>query len=143
MGIVPYIGVVVPRLEHYLTMQSVVKMEMGTELVGFLVDLMLKSIQNSEGISLEMEDNDTNIPLEDLSDEEDIESNADENDKTLDDLEGVKNVNIENAFMAEKECAIIALKDLSVECGAAFHPFLSQCMEEHDVVIACLDAMTE
>jgi len=193
-AIVPYIAVVVPRLEHYLTMQhnddtqvlltqamatlgtlaravgeqhfskefaekciniglelvktnddpdvrkcafslfgavaSVVKTEMGTELVGFLVDLMLKSIQNSEGISLEMEDNDTNIPLEDLSDEEDIESNADENDKTLDDLEGVKNVNIENAFMAEKECAIIALKDLSVECGAAFHPFLSQCMEE-------------
>ena len=193
-AIVPYMGVVVPRLEHYLTMQhtddtqvlltqamatlgtlaravgeqhfskefaekciniglelvksnddpdvrrcayslfgavaSVVKVGMGTELGAMLVDLMLKSIQNTDGISLEMEENDTNIPLEDLSDEEDIESNADDTDRALDDLEGVKSVNVENSFMAEKECAVIALNDLSVECGVAFHPFLSQCVEE-------------
>merc|ERR1711892_73647 len=109
---------------------SVVKVGMGTELVAMLVDLMLKSIQNTDGISLEMEENDTNIPLEDLSDEEDIVSNADDTDRALDDLEGVKSVNVENSFMAEKECAVIALKDLSVECGVAFHPFLSQCVEE-------------
>merc|ERR1711892_640267 len=109
---------------------SVVKVGMGTELVAMLVDLMLKSIQNTDGISLEMEENDTNTPLEDLSDEEDIESNADDTDRALDDLEGVKSVNVENSFMAEKECAVIALKDLSVECGVAFHPFLSQCVEE-------------
>ena len=153
-AIVPYMDAVVPRLEHYLTMQhnddtqvlltqamatlgtlaravgeqnfskdfaskcisiglkliednddpdvrkcayslfgavaSVVKVEMGAELVGTLVNLMLKSIQNSEGISLELEENNTNIPLEDLSDEEDIESNADDNDRALDDMEGVK-----------------------------------------------------
>merc|ERR1719452_38116 len=109
---------------------SVVKAEMGTELVGMLVDLMLKSIQNTEGISLEMEDNGTNLPLEDLSDEEDIDSNADDKDKALDELEGIKSVSVENAYVAEKECAVIALKDLSVECGASFLPFLSHCWEE-------------
>lgn len=193
-AIVPYLGVVVPKLEQYLTMThtddtqvlltqamatlatlaravgdqhfnkefaekciniglelvktnddpdvrkcafslfgavaSVVKVEMGTELVGMLVDLMLKSIQNTEGISLEMEENGTNIPLEELSDEEDIESNADDNDKALDDLEGIKSVSVENAYVAEKECAVLALKDLSVECGASFLPFLSHCWEE-------------
>jgi len=212
-AIVPYMDAVVPRLEHYLTMQhnddtqvlltqamatlgtlaravgeqnfskdfaskcisiglkliednddpdvrkcayslfgavaSVVKVEMGAELVGTLVNLMLKSIQNSEGISLELEENNTNIPLEDLSDEEDIESNADDNDRALDDMEGVKNVSVENAFMAEKECAVIALKDLSVECGPSFHPFLSQCVDEisqllyypdHDVRCAAIEA---
>jgi hypothetical protein len=71
---------------------SLVKVEMGTELVGMLVDLMLKSIQITEGISLDVEENDTNIHLDDLSDEEDIESNADDTDRALDDLEGVKNV---------------------------------------------------
>jgi len=193
-AIVPYMGVVVPRLEHYLTMQhnddtqvlltqsmatlgtlaravgeqhfskefaekciniglelvksnddpdvrkcayslfgavaSVVKEGMGTELVGMLVDLMLKSVQNTEGINLELEDNDTNIPLEELSDEEDIESNADDTDKALDDLEGIKSVSVENSYVAEKECAVIALKDLSTECGTAFYPFLAQSVEE-------------
>merc|ERR1719376_1599658 len=173
-AIVPYIGVVVPRLEHYLTMQhtddtqvlltqsmatlgtlaravgqqhfskefaeksvniglelvknnddpdvrkcayslfgsvaTVVKAEMGAGLIGVLVEMMLKTIQNTEGLSWDMEDNNTNIPLEELSDEEDIEEDGDDEDKTLDDLEGVKNVNIENAFMSEKYSPILSLK---------------------------------
>ena len=108
---------------------TVVKADMGTQLVGFLVELMLKTIQNTEGLSYELEDNDTNIPLEDLSDEEDIESD-DEGDKTQDDMEGVRAVTIHNSFVQEKEYAIAALKDLSVECGAAFYPSLASCYEE-------------
>ena len=107
---------------------SVVKADMGTQLVGFLVDLMLKTIQNTEGLSYELEDNDTNIPLEDLSDEEDIES-GDEKDE-MDDMEGVKGVSIQNSYVEEKECAIVALKDLSVECGESFYPCLPSCYEE-------------
>ena len=30
----------------------------------------------------------------------------------------MEGVSVEKSFMAEKECAVIALKDLSVECGA-------------------------
>merc|ERR1719282_1497637 len=77
---------------------TVVKADMGAQLVGFLVDLMLKTIQNTEGLSLEME--------------------------------GVKAVSIQNAFVEEKECALVALKDLSVECGPAFYSFLPQCYDE-------------
>ena len=32
-----------------------------------------------------------------------------------------------NAFVEEKECALVALKNLSVGCGPVFHPWLSQC----------------
>jgi len=108
---------------------TVVKEDMGAQLVGVLVDLMLKSIQNLDGLNVEMEDNGTNLPLEDLSDEEDIES-EDERDRDLDDMEGVKSVSIHNSFLEEKECAMIALKDLSRECGASFAPYLSQCYDE-------------
>ena len=108
---------------------TVVKEDMGTQLVGFLVDLMLKTIQNTDGLNLEMEDNGTNLPLEDLSDEEDIES-GDERDRSLDDMEGVKSVSIHNSYLEEKECAMIALKDLSIECGTSFAPYLSQCYDE-------------
>ena len=107
---------------------TVVKSEMGTQLLGVLVEHMLKTIQNTEGLSLELEDNDTNIPLEELSDEEDIESD-DEKDE-MDDMDGVKGISIQNAFVAEKEQALVALKDLSNERGPAFYPFLTQCYDE-------------
>ena len=90
---------------------------------------MLRTVQNTEGLNLEMEDNGTNIPLEELSDEEDIGSD-DDKDKSLDDMEGVTGVSIQNAFVEEKECALVALKDLSLGCGPVFHPWLSQCYEE-------------
>ena len=108
---------------------TVVKEEMGSQLVGFLVEMMLRTVQNTEGLNLEMEDNGTNIPLEELSDEEDIGSD-DDKDKSLDDMEGVTGVSIQNAFVEEKECALVALKDLSVGCSPVFHPWLSQCYEE-------------
>ena len=36
-------------------------------------------------------------------------------------------VSIQNAFVEEKECALVALKNLSVGCSPVFHPWLSQC----------------
>ena len=116
---------------------TVVKADMGTELVGILVEMMLKTIQNTEGLSLDMEDNDTNIPLEELSDEEDIEEDGDDEDKDEDDMEGVKGVSIQNAYVEEKECAMVALKDLSTECGAAFFPYLDQCWDEISHQLDC------
>ena len=49
--------------------------------------------QNMDGLSLEIEDIGINMPFEDLSDKEDIESD-DEKDKSLDNMEGVKAVTI-------------------------------------------------
>merc|ERR1719219_3135065 len=95
---------------------------------------MLTTIQNQEGLSLDMEDNDTNIPLEELSDEEDIEEDGDENDKNQDDMEGVKGVSIQNSYIEEKECALEAL---STECGPAFFPYLGQVWEEVSTLLDC------
>ena len=108
---------------------TVVKSEMGHGLLELLVEMMLKTVQNTEGLSLEVEDNDTNIPLEELSDEEDI-------DEEVDDMDEVKAVSIQNSFIMEKECALVAMKDLSSECGTAFYPFLPNCW---DVVTNILD----
>ena len=116
---------------------TVVKSEMGAGLIGVLVEMMLTTIQNQEGLSLDMEDNDTNIPLEELSDEEDIEEDGDENDKNQDDMEGVKGVSIQNSYIEEKECALVALKDLSTECGPAFFPYLGQVWEEVSTLLDC------
>ena len=72
------------------------------------VTLMLKSLQSTEGIHLEMSGSESNLPLENLEDEED-EINLDE-DAAEDDLEDVKAIGVENAYVGEKEQALIALK---------------------------------
>lgn len=127
---------------------SVVKEEMAS-VMPVCVNLMLKSIQSTEGISIETEENNTSLPLEDLSDEEDIEADDDKDQET--DLDGLKSMSVQNEYVAEKECAVIALKDLSVECGAAFYPYLPQATEEvatlldypdYDVRCAAIDATT-
>jgi len=106
---------------------SVVKEDMASVMAA-CVNLMLKSIQSTEGISLEMDDNNTaGLPLEELSDEEVLDEG--ENGES-DDLEGLKSLTVQNEYVAEKECAVTALKDLSVECGAAFYPYLADATTE-------------
>merc|ERR1719153_1355790 len=128
---------------------SIVKEEMAT-VMPMCVQLMLKSIQSTEGISLETEENNSGLPLEDLSEdeEEDLEG-KDSQDTLASELEDVKGMSVQNEFVAEKECAVIALKDLAMECGQAFYPFLSQATEEvatlldypdYDVRCAAMDA---
>jgi len=109
---------------------TIVKEDMGAVMEP-VVTLMLKTLQSTEGISLEVDGaSDSNLPLEQLEDEEEEISLEDDTENALDDLEEVKGISVENAFVAEKECAITALKDLSVECGPAFYPYIYQSMEE-------------
>merc|ERR1711962_1053238 len=84
------------------------------------VQLMLKSIQSTEGISLETEENNTGLPLEDLSEdeEEDIEA-KDSQDTLASELEDIKGMTVQNEYVAEKECAVTALKDLAMVCGTS------------------------
>jgi len=116
---------------------SVVKEEMAAVLEP-CVTLMLKTIQSTDGVTLNAEANDSNLPLEDLSDdEEDISGGA--ADDAAEELEGIKSVQVENAFLAEKEQAILALKELSINCGAAFYPYLYQSMDETSQLIDYLE----
>lgn len=108
---------------------SIVKEEMSA-IMESCVTLMLKSLQSTEGIHLEVEGDDTNLPLDSLEDEDDeisLDETAQEDDVDLDE---VKAIGVENAFVAEKEQALIALKDFSLECGAAFYPYIYQSLEE-------------
>lgn len=76
-----------------------------------VVTMMLKSIQSTEGIHVETNDEDANLPLENLEDDEDeinLEDSAQEDDE--DDMENVKSMSVENSYMGEKEQAILALK---------------------------------
>jgi len=126
---------------------SVVKEEMAT-VIGPCVGLMLKSIQSTEGITLEVGDGYAEgLPLEELSDEEDL---TDEDSQDTADLEDVKALTVQNEYISEKEFAVSALKDFSVECGVAFYPFLTEAAQEvstlldypeNDVRCAAIEAM--
>jgi len=92
------------------------------------VTLMLKSLQSTEGIHLELSGDESNLPLENLDDDD--EEISLETETAEDDLDDVKAIGVENAFVSEKEQALIALKDFSTECGSAFYPYIYQSMEE-------------
>jgi len=93
---------------------------------------MMKSIQSTEGINLETGDDDAALPLENLEDEFDDEINLEDSavDDEEDGLDDVKAMTVENSYMGEKEQAILAIKEMSEHCGAAFYPFLAQTLEE-------------
>ena len=127
---------------------SVVKEEMAGVMPA-CVQLMVKSIKSTEGISLECEENNTSLPLEILSDDEEGDSQELDSQDLVSQMSGIKSMSVQNEFVAEKECAVIALKDFSQECGAAFYPFLSEASKEvemlldypdYDVRCAAMDA---
>jgi len=118
---------------------TIVKEDMAAVMEPCVV-LMLKSLQSTEGIHLEMNgdaDESANLPLENLEDDDCCVDNGEiclgdgsEADAEDNDLEDVKAIGVENAFVSEKEHALIALRELSVECGAAFYPYIHQSLEE-------------
>lgn len=69
-----------------------------------------------------------------------------------DDDDEITGFNVENAFLDEKEEAIIALKELALNCGLAFTPFLQKCFEvvytqinnsSDDIRKVSVDALTQ
>jgi len=123
---------------------SIVQADMAAVLEPCVV-LMLKTLQSTEGIHLEMNGDNgclgggadgaeaANLPLESLDDccVDDGEICLDSaSDAEADDLDDVKAIGVENAYVSEKEQALITLREFSVECGAAFYPYIYQSMEE-------------
>jgi len=109
---------------------TIVKEDMASVMEA-CVTLMLKSLQSTEGVHLEMVDEESNLPLEQLEDDEEEEVDLTDGEvEAEDELEGVKSIGVENAYVSEKEQALLSLKDLSIQCGAAFYPFIYQSMEE-------------
>lgn len=108
---------------------SIVKEDMAAVMES-CVTLMLKSLQSTEGITLEMNNEFSNLPLENLDDDDDEVCLDNTNEDDNDDLEDIKAIGVENAFVSEKEQALLTLKEISSECGVAFYPFIYQSLEE-------------
>ena len=101
-----------------------------------LIPIVIMSVNSNEGISFELKEDDSGLPVEDLTDDE--EEDGDEEDEIslgsegVDadaDLDNVKTISVENAFMEEKEQAIMALRGLCNETGRAFYPFIPDAFE--------------
>lgn len=131
----------------FASVAFVVKQEMAS-VMPKIVAAMLVSVSSKEGISLEYKD-DSLLPLEHISDEDDISLDDTE---ALNDLEQVKTINVENAYMEEKEEAVGALKELCVHTGIAFVQYLDSCMDmiwpllefpDEDIRKASVEAVTQ
>ncbi len=115
----------------FASVAFVVKEKM-TPLLPSITDMMLRSCASKEGVSFEVKDGD-DLPLSDIEDDEDNEADISlgTEDSVSGDLEKGKTVMcVENAYMEEKEQAMLALKDICKYSGAAFFPYLNQSMEE-------------
>ena len=92
----------------------VAKGNMANTLPG-LVEQMLTAACSKDGISLELKDDKiAGLSLDELSDEEEDNSNGAISiaHSSINDLDNIKSINVENAYKEEKETAIAMLKVL-------------------------------
>lgn len=105
---------------------------LGTDIESALpkiVESMLNSVKSTEGFLPEYKDDETTLDGAEDSEEPDeqeydIEQSDDDDD---DDLAGYS---VENAYMDEKEEAIVALKELAQHTSVAFAPYIKPAFEE-------------
>ncbi|XP_076248556.1 importin-4 [Calliopsis andreniformis] len=137
------------------SVSTIMKKEMASALPE-IIEYMITSLQSSEGIVPHFKEDETSaFPVyEDLSDneneneEEDIE-NTDNEDDGDDDVAGYS---VENAYIEEKEEAILALKEIAEHTEEAFLPYLQKSFEEtfkltnypqEDIRKAAIDAILQ
>ncbi|KAG7189765.1 hypothetical protein KM043_017429 [Ampulex compressa] len=139
----------------FASISTVMKKEMAMALPE-IIEHMIISIQSSEGIVPHFKEDETAaFPVyEDLSeneneDEEDIENTDNEEDEDDDDVAGYS---VENAYIEEKEEAILALKEIAQYTEDAFLPYLEKSFEEtfklinypqEDIRKATIDALLQ
>jgi len=141
---------------------SIAKEDMQT-ILPKLVPVVILSVASNEGISFEFKDEDSGLPVEDLSDDDDEAGDEDEislgddddgdaTEETGSELDKVKTISVENSFMEEKQQAIIALRDMCTDTGSAFHGFLNDAFDavwkvidypDEDIRRASVDAITQ
>ncbi|OXU25360.1 hypothetical protein TSAR_005639 [Trichomalopsis sarcophagae] len=135
------------------SISTVMKEEMSSVL-PVIAEYMINSVQSSEGIVTRYNEESEYLVYEDLSesdkDEEDIENSDNEDDN--DDDDDVIGYNVENAFVEEKEEAILALREIAQHTKGAFLPYLEKSFEEvfkvlnypqEDIRKAAIDALMQ
>lgn len=138
----------------FAALAEVINAEMAPVLPK-IVEKMLDAVKSSEEVITEFkEDGTVNVFTESTNNENDenddndidIEQSDDEDD---DDIAGFS---VENAFLDEKEEAILALKQLCEFTGPAFTPYIQTCFEaiyklldhpQEDIRKVAIDALTQ
>ncbi|XP_053972274.1 importin-4-like [Hylaeus volcanicus] len=118
----------------FASISTVMKKEMAAALPE-IIEHMIISIQSSEGIVPHYKDDENSaFPVyedftesENENDEEDIENTDNEEDDDDYDIAGYR---VENAYIDEKEEAILALKEIAENTEDAFLPYLQKSFEE-------------
>ncbi|KAK7863534.1 hypothetical protein R5R35_004984 [Gryllus longicercus] len=132
---------------------SAVLKENMKDVMGPVIGSMLKTIESSEGIVVHYDDDDSpGFPgcgdLSDSPDEVDLEVTSDEDE----DEEDIAGYSVENVYLDKKAAACYAVKELALNTGAAFNPYLTPCFSPilklleypHDTIKkAALDALTQ
>ncbi|XP_055689529.1 importin-4-like [Lutzomyia longipalpis] len=98
-----------------------------------IVTAMLESVKSTEGIMPDFDEEDEenggdiyNVGTEVAETDEDIDIETSDNEDDDDDVA----IAVENAFMDEKEEAIIALREIALHSGAAFAPYIQTAFQE-------------
>lgn len=111
----------------FAAMASILNEQIGSAMER-IVSTMIDSVKSTDSIVSNHDSKDEEViddNAEDDNQEFDIENSVGESDEEEDDIYGV-----ENAYMDEKEEAVLALKEIAEHSGAAFAPFIRLSFEE-------------
>ncbi|CAB0037694.1 unnamed protein product [Trichogramma brassicae] len=142
-------------------MSCVLKDDMHV-VIAKVLDRMMDSITSTESIITQFKDNgdDAHLVYEDLNDSEEEEKAEDEEDiaNTDDETENdeededVAGYTVENAFVAEKEAAISAVREIAMNAEKAFQPYTDSFFNaifelltfpQEDVKASAIEALTQ
>ncbi|XP_014226413.1 importin-4-like [Trichogramma pretiosum] len=142
-------------------MSCVLKDDMHV-VIAKVLDRMMDSITSTESIITQFKDNgdDAHLIYEDLNDSEEEEKAEDEEDiaNTDDETENdeededVAGYTVENAFVAEKEAAISAVREIAMNAEKAFQPYTDSFFNaifelltfpQEDIKVSAIEALTQ
>lgn len=116
-----------------------------------IIEKMLTTVQSTEEVVPEFKE-DAIFDVPDENDEnEDKEIDIELSEGEEDDTDNIVGYNVENAYVDEKEEAILALKEIAEHTGKAFIPYLQTCYEnvykvidhpQDDIRKVAIDALT-
>lgn len=113
----------------FASMALVLNEQIGSAL-DKIVSSMIDSVKSTDSITLQgsYPGKDSEEAIEDNTETEDQEFDIENSESEADDDDEL--LGIENAFMEEKEEAVIALKEIAEHTGAAFAPYIRTSFEE-------------
>ncbi|XP_058803486.1 importin-4-like [Phymastichus coffea] len=129
----------------------VMKNEMSIVL-PVIIEYMITSVKSSEGILTHVKDDDSTVYLSNQQESDRDEEDIEDTDNEDDDDEDFVGYSVENAYVEEKEEAILALREIAENTKEAFMPYLESSFEEvlkvvnypqEDIKKAAIDALMQ